>query len=832
MEITKFGIPREDAKKIVRGVAEGKYSLLTGAGFSLSATSSHPEQAEAPTSLQLAQLIAKHFSLTMTPSSAADLSAAYEDAVFKTKDQSRVYNYLRTVLTGLTPSWHAIIGEIPWRRFWTLNIDDLPQQILKNQNRKVRHIHFSDGYAPVSHQDNELQVVYLHGRLASNATSTEERKLIFSLPEYTEATRSPSSWHEAFFSDFSDQPIILCGASAVGEIDLSRTFRSGNQSKLARDFPSIAVVYNADEASKERFRDRLGLIPLDCSGQDFFEALISDVKVYLTDNPPIVAAGASAADARVLGAQFILLSDKRAALNSSARRHDFYSGDEPRWSDIQDGLDAQTMVSKDATNYIHESWKEGQTPVVIISGTAGSGKSSTLLRILKECRKFSDHGFLFRSEESIDVDAVARCISSTDKVVFGFDMAADYSLEISDLATALIRRGLTFAIIAADRSKRNRALKNDLWRTTPRILDQSRFNSSDAGALYHKRKLKHRLGSFTNASESAFRKFVTAAHSGNVFSAMATVEGGAGKGFEQRLNDFVRGDIGSSNLVALAHGVSLTHRWGYALPIRNASLVSGIDSMALAEMCGDTGEMSDVFSLSDKGISFRHRVLASHFFDSRRDFSSRKEVLVQLISQLAPLVTVASIRAKTYTHLVCRAITRREAVLDAVGNIDAARQVYTDVEPSFGHNSRFWEQRALLESSAGDHSKAYSYAQEAVFREQHAFPFTTLGRVCMSQAISLGAENPRMALERFKEGNAALLQAKSVARRSELVAHPFTAFFYYAEKFLPFSRQVPGGEHFLKDEWSDWMKQAKRNKILEEQELMAAEKNWLIACTS
>ncbi|WP_369349850.1 hypothetical protein [Stenotrophomonas sp. JAG2] len=831
MEICKLGVSVEDAAKIVRGVAEGKYSLLTGAGFSLGSQCSHPGQETAPTSLELAKLLAKQFSLTMIPQSAADLPSAYEDAVFKVKDATKVYAYLRSVLTGLQPTWHQSVAAFAWRRLWTLNIDDLPQSIWRDASKKLKSFHFKDGYQPVPHLENEIHVVYLHGRLTHGGKPSNEQ-LVFSLPEYVEATRSPGSWHEAFFAEFSDQPFILCGASAVGEVDLSRAIRSGNQSRISRDMPSLAVVYRADEAAKERFRDRLGLIPIDCPGETFFAALKVDVDEYLEKNPPSIAPGASLNDARILGAQFQLLTNQRSPPKSRMQRHDFYAGDEPKWEDIQNNLDAYTQNSKRTVSYIERCWSDGQIPVVIITGAAGCGKSTSLLRVLRECSSFSDLTYIFRNDEGIDVGAIARCMPTTSKIVLGFDMAADYSFEIGELATELIKRESKFAIVAVDRSTRSRAMRNDLRRTIPHTTDASRFSSNDAGSLYQRRKAKHRLGSFTESTESAFRKFVVNMHDGNVFSAMAALEGGTGRGFEQRLNEFVNNSINSENILLLAHAVSLSHRWGYPLPVRNASIASRIDPVTLGELCSDSGELSDIFTINPKGLAFRHRVLASHFFDQRKDYSLRQSVLVELISSLAPLVTTSAIRAKTYTHLVCRAITRRGAVLDAVGDVHSARQVYSDVETAFGHNSRFWEQRALLESQANDHPKAYSYAKEAVSRENHAFPYTTLGRVCMAQAVSLGVSQPRNAIERFQEGKAALLHARAIARRTELVAHPFTAFFTYAEQFLPISRLVPEGERNLKDDWNDWIQQARRDSIFDDDTLQALDHKWFKACTA
>lgn len=829
-EIERLGVSADDAAKVVRGVAEGKYSLLTGAGFSLGAKCNYPGMPEAPTSLELACMLAKKFGITLIPEGASDLPLAYEDSIRKCKDKARVFEYLRSILTGLVPTWHSVLNDFSWRRVWTFNIDDLPSSIWGAGGRRINSIHFKDAYEPVSHLDQALQVIYLHGRLESGRSVAASDEVIFSLLEYVAATRDPGAWHEAFFSEFSDQPMIICGASATGEIDLARTFRSGNQSRKARDMPSLAVVCGARPEALERFQDPLGLIALNCGGDVFFQALSADVTSYKSATPQMVVAGASSIDAMILGSQFLHLTEQKSVRTSRASKHDFYSGDEPLWDDILNELDANTRVGMDAVGYIDDCWRRGETPVVIASGDAGCGKSTGLLRILRECLRVADHCFLFRNEDGFSVDAVVRCMPIKSKVVFGFDMAADYSLEIADLAAALVKRDMQFAIVAADRTKRRQAMRNDLQLTTPRLLDFSVFCAADAGRLYHKRKRNHRLGSLTNATETEFRRFLSREHDGNVFSAMAALEGGGGQGFAYRLDVFVKDSVKGDGIVNLAHAVSLTHRWGYPLPLRSASLVSGIDTSDLAAMCMDDGSLADVFTLNPKGVAFRHRVLATRFFDSRKDYEVRQRVLVRLISSLAPLVTPAAVTAKTHAHLVCRAITGRNAVLDAVNNIDAARRVYEDVEPAMGHNSRFWEQRALLESSSGQHPRAYSYAREAVARESHAFPYTTLGGVCMAQALSLAENQPRVALERFKEGNAALLNAMALARRNELIGKPIRTFLNFAIKFYPYAETVPGGGSYLVDEWGQWMSKVKRSKVIDDLEIQRYEADWLKVC--
>jgi hypothetical protein len=828
MRIERFGLTSLEAEAVVRGCAEGAYSLLTGAGFSLGADTRLKEQPKAPSATVLAQMLAKEFRLDVVPTSAADLPIAYEDAQFRPGGQEALVDYLKRVLTGLTPSWHSVVAEIPWRRVWTLNVDDLPDSIWRSVSRPVHQIAFDQPYRSIRLSDNELQVIYLHGRLTGRPS--KDVSLIFSLPEYVAGAASPKSWHEAFFSEFSDQPMIVCGASVVGEFDLARTFRSGNQSSISKGMPSLAVVYNMDAAAEKRFRDRINLIPINVKGEEFFDDLSKDVEEWSTANPRPVAVTASANDGRILGSQFALISDGAISKPVRQLRHDFYAGDEPEWHDIQLGLDAKRDASADVVAHIRRQFEEGQSPIVILTGQPGSGKSTAMLRILREVGVFTEIRYLFRSEDRVDAKAIARCMRPELPVIFAFDLAADFSIDIGELVDALDERGIRFAIIAVDRVKRLRGLANDLRKLNPLVVDATRASNRDANNLFNVRQVNHRLGSYVAKEQRDFRKLVTQKHDGNIFSAMAEVE--EGRGFEARLDQAISSDLGEDSFVALAHAVSLTHRWGYPLPLRSASVASGLDPVQIGRLCEESGSLSDIFTIEPKGIKFRHRVLATHFFTRRRNNLVRTEVLLKIISTLGPLVTIDAIRSRSYPFLICRALMDRKAVIDTVGGIDEARDFFSRTEDVLGGNSRFWEQRALLESEANEHERAYSYAHEAASRERHPFPLTTLGRVCMSQAVQVGKYSPDAGMDRFKEGNASLLEARSIARRPEVEAHPFTCFFEYAIKMHDIARQSASGSSFLRNAWDEWMFEAKRTRAIPPDDILRFERNWLTKSVS
>ncbi|AHX16433.1 hypothetical protein CH75_18695 [Dyella jiangningensis] len=824
MRIEKFGLSAEDAKAIVRGCAEGAYSLVTGSGFSLGSSTRLVDVPDAPNAETLAKMLVKAFRLPNVPKSAADLPIVYEDALHEPSGgHDAVIDLFKSALTGLRPKWHHIVAKIPWRRVWTLNIDDLPDSIWSEIKRPVYSTSFDQQYRSIRQTENELQIIYLHGRLVGRQVS--DVRVIFSLPEYVNAAANPKSWHEAFFGEFSDQPIIVCGASVAGEFDLSRAFRSGNQSGLSKGMPSLAVVYNMDAAAEHRFKSRFNLIPINVKGEEFFKELTLDVEEYSAAHPLPVVNSASPNDARIFGNQFSFLTDDTGTRISKRIRHDFLAGDEPEWGDIQGQLDAEREAGKRALEYIAAEFATGKSPTVILTGAPGCGKTTALLRTLRDCVRLTETRYLFRGEERIDADAIARCVRADVPAIFGFDLAADFSVDIGVLARALAEKNVQFAMIVADRTKRLRGLSNDLHQLRPLVINASAATNRDANNLYDVRRKNHRLGAYVSKDQRDFRKFVTQKHEGNIFSAMAEVE--KGRGFLSRLDHAISADLTDERYIRLAHAISLSHRWGYPLPLRSASVASGLDPTLIGRLCEDDGALADIFTIDRKGVKFRHRVLASHFFSARTDKSLRGEILIRIVETLGPLVTIDAIRGRSYPFLICRVLMDRKGVVEAVGDVGAARIIFEALEPVLGSNSRFWEQRALLESEANDHARAYSYAHEAASRERHTFPLTTLGRVCMAQAVNMGAASPDAALDRFKEGNAALMDARSIARHPEVEGHPFTCFFEYAIKIYSAAAASSGGLSFLSDAWDDWMYEAKRSQAVTDKDIERFQRAWL-----
>ena len=786
--IESYGLPEQDCERLIKGVALGEYSLLLGAGFSSGATNSFGR--ELPTSEGLAKELKAEFSLPLEVASAADLPVAYEDAIYKAGDEA-VSRFLRRRLTGCIPKWQSKLSSIEWWRVWTLNIDDLLAAVFKD--RSIRELDFRDAYR-IRNTQEELQIIYLHGRAIKPGGK------IFSIQEYHDALRGEGFWHTAFFTEFKERPIIACGASLVGEFDLARTLRAKNESKVTRDAPSIAVVKGVSTAGAERLRDRLGLFPIDAGGDEFFDALVADVSDYVKANPDLLPASVNPNAARKFGQQFMPLQVD--SIGRAPPRQDFYAGDEPLWADIVTGKDAPLSFSREAVTSLRDG-VHGGVALVGIFGDAGSGKTATLLRVAREVSPLP--AYLFRGEDDVDVDACLACVAGRPGVLF-FDDAADVSVGIGDLAKKACDRGLKLGIVFAERSKRKKGmvpsfalLENSLY------IDHSQLTSSDAIAVVERRRAAKRLGAFGSSSTSELRKLIINKHHGSLLSALAEID--IGNGFDSRLSELSAAIDSTERIRELVFAVAQTHRWGYPLPLHFATAASGVSSEIIIKYCSDSGLLSDILFVERRGVRFRHRVLAERVFERTREYGLMASVAKAMVVAMSPVVNPEAIRAKSYAHRICKVLMERRSVYATLGgDVDKARQWYADIEPFFGWNSRFWEQRALLELEAHSYSAAYSFARAAVDKENHAFPLTTFGTTCMIIAGHKSASSITEAFDLYCEGEAALQKALSFGRsQPETLMKPVATFFTHAERLWPIFQGRSDMRERILDNWRTWM---------------------------
>lgn len=802
-----LGLGRDLANRVVHASADGRYQLMCGAGTSLGAKGGDGK----PLSLAKATAneIADVCGLVLEPDERNDLSLVYEEA--KVRSKAKLVRYLLLRFTKCEPVWQAKFFELHWQRIWTLNIDDVLETAFAKRNDATRYgrvtsVSWRDMLKPVHLGDRELQIIHLHG-IAERLRAAKD-DVVFSLLEYSEVVRALQPWHAAFQTSYVEDPFIICGARLSEEPDFVVATRLSNQSFNATGVPSLIVAPSFTTTQEERLR-RFGLVPLAAPAEGFMDALTADVKAYQR----VYAASLSRYPAGVLerfSSQFrrLVREDMTSAI---ALQTDFYGGDQPTWHDVIAGRDVELQKTRLATGLLADAGP--RVFVGVLYGSLASGKSAALLRLALAALAAGLQPYMFRNEELVDVRAVQAFLQVTPGAVLLFDDAADHTGAIGKLASYCSHNRLRLRVYAAERSHKVRNFRLD-------IRDEFRFeyhyrylHDEDITALLVNRRAAGRLGKYSLSPDVEIGKLIANNWRRELLESLTQIE--FGSGFRDRVSRYVDGELAAADIRSLVAAIACTHRFGFDLPLRVAlPYLKSIDRLSSILEAGKNTE--GIVVRDAAGIRLRHRIISEYIWKSVLTERERFDAILSVSLNLAPLINPATIAAKSRAHRIVRELLDQASLVNDVGF--EARSLFARLEGSYSWSSRFWDQRALLEYRLESYTRAYSYSQKAVSLERHAFAFTTLGTICVKEAVRLASAEPIRARELYFEGEAALSNARQAAERQDMsFEHPFITFFSQTIRLL---RSIPSDSAVfgpIEEVWGTWTHAARASECFRSQ---------------
>ena len=277
----------------------------------------------------------------------------------------------------------------------------------------------------------------------------------------------------------------------------------------------------------------------------------------------------------------------------------------------------------------------------------------------------------------------------------------------------------------------------------------------------------------------------------------------------------MEGELAVADIRGLVAAIACTHRFGFELPLRVA--LPHLKSIDRLSGILEAGKNTEGIVVRDAaGIRLRHRIISEYIWKSVLTERERFDAILSVSLNLAPLINPATIAAKSRAHRIVRELLDQASLANDVGF--EARSLFAKLESSYSWSSRFWDQRALLEYRLESYTKAYSYSQKAVSLERHAFAFTTLGTICVKEAVRHATTEPLRARELYFEGEAALSSARQAAERQGMsFEHPFVAFFSQTIRLL---RSVPSDSAMfgpIEEVWGVWTHAARTSECFRSQ---------------
>jgi hypothetical protein len=475
-------------------IASGNVILFTGAGFSLRAKAEDGEPIPSATRLREELWPVVYGDVEYDGSTLADIfGAAQQQKATATKELlSRRLKVSRSDM----PDEYRIWFSFPWHRVYTLNIDNLADvvQVEHNLPRRIHSISaITDAPPPPT---SDLLVVHLNG------TVTDLPNVTFSPRNYAERQAFADLWYATLVRELTSHPVIYVG-STLEEPPLWQYIEARPQrARGARELrPKSFLVTKDLSLGRQSMLGGFNIRYKQGTQEDFCVDTLSQLAAAASDGLEYLHR-ADLATAATPALQDV--SDLASAALPDAA--ELLSGREPRWADVTGGFAVEREFDRSTLSAINEQGLR----LVIITGTAGAGKSLSAMRMALALAADGTPGYVYNSDFAGGIRVIRDAAKAVKAGVLVVDGAERFGGAMTDLLTALVEDDPDRIVIATIRStKRDQDAIDRLESAGGAEFSVPPLDDSDIAllldALTEARRLGKLRGMPRSGQESVFR---------------------------------------------------------------------------------------------------------------------------------------------------------------------------------------------------------------------------------------------------------------------------------------------------------------------------------------
>jgi hypothetical protein len=362
----KFNENNPAHKSLINKIFEGEIILFTGSGFSLGAKNIRNEPIPNVDNLK-SILIEEVISISKN-------DQCYQD--YFNKDLKNLCNYCESLnksqfskkicdlfTVKSVADYHLLYGSIDWKKIYTLNIDDVIENILINENINFSSFNSSNSnYA----RRNDLLLYKLRGCVRNQSYGFTFSKVTY----YQSISNNLKDRRfRDLYDDLETDNILFIGTSLTDEIDIDiQLFKK--QNLIKNTFYYISP--NITKADENMLRNKFSHIEfIEETTESFIKKLVEYEQNHVSK-------------------KIVNIKDRLMDLNFKFVNRDIYYdlkylspnmyiGHSPTWKDIFTNHDVITEKTENVISNFEESYSH--LKCIIISDQAISGKSTMLFRI-------------------------------------------------------------------------------------------------------------------------------------------------------------------------------------------------------------------------------------------------------------------------------------------------------------------------------------------------------------------------------------------------------------------------------------------------------------------
>jgi SIR2-like domain len=775
---------------LLRQFEKGNVVLFAGAGFSIGAQNSRKK--DPPLAHELSQILAKECGW---PYDEEELPVIYDQAS-KYLGRSGLEAVLNQLYKDCVPAnWHLLATRLFWHRIYTTNIDD----VIENSYKAGAGQLLDQIVCPAPYRDpdqfyDHVQCVHLHGSILDFS-----KPLTFTFEEFAYQTAKPNPWYQAMADDMQSKSFLFVGTRLSDSpfhhyLSLRSQRSKGVEEPRAKAY---LVVNNISPIRRRQFADQ-GIIVIEATGEEFFTTLLPEVQKRVPTKMDLLAARyphqVGALKAGTLSTQQgVLRQFEYVAADvvgfDQKRKSFFFDGAEPTWEDIAHNVDAQRAITSELLDLVQTD--ESGVRTFVLTGQAGSGKSTTMRRLAYELARSGHTVYFSKTAQTLDTTPIIQLIKATDRNIYFFlDDARSHVRAVDQLVREL--SGLSdVTFVLADRShillpklqRAHKTLKDNL-------LEMPQLVKEDCERIIDKLEEAGLLGVLAGKPRhQQLREFL-----GRSWKQLlvAMKEATLGRGFNVIIEDEFR--TLASDSARLAYTIACI-AYMHSAPIRRRHLLAcleGTDIQKSNVLARDLRGVVVPWKNNDTFVSPRHRVIAHHIAIEAAPFEFKQSAIKQFLIQISAEVTPAQIRLRTPEYVAYRGLINFDNMLQLFGiNYDIIIEIYDELKDYYGDDFLFWLQYGRAEvyfdnfDSAENHLNYSLGLRSDNFQAKHNLGVLFLKR-------SLSQENAAAAAADARRGETLLLE--QIQERGDIDAYSHSALVKHKLRYLQRYRSVKFGE--------------------------------------
>lgn len=758
MEGRLINLTEDERDRLATSIRSGEYNLLIGAGASLKSLGGDGK--ELPTGRGLADELAMHKGVR---------PGASLQRVFELLTDGEVNRLVTKRFQSCVPG-PAIrqIPKFPWRRIFTLNIDDALEHAYGEPGALQDHVtrNYKDPFEE-SRELTEVPIIHIHGY-----AQRPKDGYVFARSAYVGQITRSNSWMTVLADLMAVEPFIVIGTT-LDEVDLDYYLAQRSQASSRKDMGPGIFVEPFPDALFHKDCDKHNLHPFEGEAVDFFAFLDRETtgrrpprELVSSAAKELFSAGVEAKSVARFLSDFEIVP-RVAQENTGDPR--FLLGHEPTWHDLQSGLDVSREITASIARSIENALRvpTAQAQILYYPDETGGGKSTLVRRLAFD---FARRGTLTLMCSPLGRLEPAFTASMLDLIeeplLIVVDDFADQAGPVADISNAMEKRDAVF--LCSERSYRNRYINQTLGGSQFTPLANRSLSEREAEALIRNYLQAGWVG-LPEAADNP-RKFARNLIRDPVAVACCRI-----------LNDFTPMERIISSLLDEAN--TIDRKRYVAAALAQYCINGGIRYDLLVKIAGGYGLQDQItpyhllpLAYSEGGMRNYlvplNGVIGGQVLDtvSTNNTAELFDIFIATAKAIAPRVNRHTIKRRSpEARLAGRLFDFDQVVERFLGN--RADEFYSDVQLAWQWNSRYWEQVSLLHLSRFYRAPgtpeglrsletARQHARHAISVEEHPFSLTTLGKILFAQA----QVEPYTRQSAFDEAFARLSQAIDLER--------------------------------------------------------------------